>query len=135
MRHLTSTRSGAVQRGLSLQLAENKETCESVFLAKKYLILVTVKIMIGLISVHLLSLSIRERLKLLLEDVRVVLVTLDQELHVLDLDLSGKLDKLGEESQAVQKAPILARLLCCDLNWCLLLRVRPNCGVNPVEDI
>ena len=94
----------------------------------------TVKIMIGLISVHLLSLSIRERLKLLLEDVRVVLVTLDQELHVLDLDLSGKLDKLGEESQAVQKAPILARLLCCDLNWCLLLCVRPNCGVNPVED-
>ena len=103
--------------------------------SKSDLIFMTVKMMLGLILCHLLSPSIRERLKLLLDDVKVVLVTLNQELHIFDLDFSGKLNKLGEESQPIQKATILGRLFCYKLNRCLLLCVRPNCRVDPAEDI
>ena len=84
-----------------------------------------------LILYHLLDPNIRERLKLLLENVSEVLVALNQfvslhqELDVSDLVSSGKLNKLVHEGQQVKIPPIIPPI-CCNFKWCLVLCVRPN---------
>ena len=87
-----------------------------------------------LLRVNLSHLLDREGFKLFLEEAIMVFPdhVLSQQLQQIDLHFMRQFNKLGEEGQQIS---CFRGVVHCDFNRCLLLVVRPNHGVNPVEDI